>query len=104
MGNETHIQWLLEGREAWNARRESQDFCPDFWSVDIPERFQEAGKLDHNGRVSLARFNLDDAVFRGANLKQVNLGQALLRRAKMTGARLSGTSFNQADLSCANSV
>ena len=101
MGNETHIQWLLEGREAWNARRESQDFCPDFWSVDIPERFQEAGKLDHNGRVSLARFDLDDAVFRGANLKQVNLGKALLRRAKMTGAGLSGTSFNQADLSCA---
>lgn len=101
MGNETHIKWLLEGREAWNARRASQDFCPDFWFTDFHEIFSEAGKHDRNGVVRLNRFNLDDAIFRGANLNRVDFGQSMLRRAKMTGARLSETGFHQADLSCA---
>ena len=60
MGNETHIKWLLEGGEAWNARRASQDFCPDFWFTDFHEVFSEAGKLDRNGIVRLNRFNVID--------------------------------------------
>jgi hypothetical protein len=30
MANQQHIEWLLEGVEAWNARREREDFVPDF--------------------------------------------------------------------------
>ena len=101
MGNETHIKWLLEGKTRWNARRKAQEFCPDFSFADIPERFREAEKLDPNGRVRLSGYNLNDAVFRSANLKEVDLEQACLRRAKMTGARLGDTSFAQADLSYA---
>ena len=29
MANTQHIQWLLEGVEAWNKRREREDFVPD---------------------------------------------------------------------------
>ncbi len=35
MANARHIEWLLEGAEVWNARRERQDFTPDFEGADI---------------------------------------------------------------------
>ena len=35
MGNPQHLEWLLEGRKAWNARREREDFGPDFEGVDF---------------------------------------------------------------------
>ena len=102
MPNEKHIEWLLEGKGAWNKRRESHDFCPHFSFADIFEIFRSAGKLDHNGRVRLNRFNLGDAIFRGANLSQVDVFEANLRGAKMAGARLYKTSFSQADLTNAD--
>lgn len=74
MGNETHIKWLLEGQDAWNARRASQDFYPDFWFTDLYERFRRAGKLDRNGIARLNRFDLDDAIFMGGNLTRVDFG------------------------------
>ena len=98
MTNEKHIGWLLEGERAWNKRRESHDFCPYFSFADIFEIFRSAGKLDRNGRVPLNRFNLGDAIFRGANLSQVDFFEANLQRAKMGGARFCKTSFFQADL------
>ncbi len=30
MANQQHIEWLLEGVEAWNARREREESVPDF--------------------------------------------------------------------------
>ena len=98
MPNEKHIEWLLEGEGPWNKRRESHDFCPYFSFADIFKIFQSAGELDHNGRVRLNRFNLSKAIFRGANLSQVDFLEANLRGAKMAGARLYKTSFFQADL------
>ena len=29
MANQNHVDWLREGVEAWNSRRESNDFDPD---------------------------------------------------------------------------
>ncbi len=98
MANEKHIKWLLEGVEKWNKRRESQDFHPYFASVDITEIFRQAGKLDHNGRVSLSGANLDDAVFYSANLSRVDFYQAKLRGAKFADTILADTDFNGADL------
>ena len=98
MPDEKHIEWLLEGKCPWNKRRESHDFCPYFSFEDIFEFFRSAGKLDHNGRVRLNQFNLGDAIFRGANLSQVDFFEANLRGANMVGARLHKTDFFQADL------
>ena len=98
MANETHIEWLLEGVDAWNNRHQSQNFQPDFAFDDIYRRFQESGKLNCNGEVPLCGISLDDAIFRGANLNNVNFTEAKLRRAKFTGARLSNTNFWGADL------
>ena len=35
MANHEHIKWLLEGVDKWNARREQQDFEPDFVGANI---------------------------------------------------------------------
>lgn len=39
-----HIEWLLEGVESWNERRERDDFCPDLAGADIREDLHE-GRL-----------------------------------------------------------
>ena len=93
-----HVEWLLEGEDAWNNRRKSHDFCPYFSSVDIADVFRDAGRLDHNGRVPLNRFNLSDAVFRRVNLSRVDFIETNLTGARFTGAILRDTSFFQANL------
>lgn len=45
MANEQHIAWLLEGAEAWNARREKEDFVPDFEGADLREADLRGAKL-----------------------------------------------------------
>ena len=58
MANEQHIEWLLEGVEAWNARREREDFVPNLAGVNLYKKFQEAEKLDSNGQIPLSGINL----------------------------------------------
>ena len=98
MVDETHIAWLLEGVDAWNARRDSLDFRPNFWFADIYKAFQESGKLNNNGKVPLYRYNLEDAIFNVAILSNVDFMDAKLRGAKFSDARFSKTNFFQADL------
>ena len=45
MANPQHLEWLREGIEAWNKRREREDFQPDFAGADIASEkaFSEAG-------------------------------------------------------------
>ena len=54
MANPQHIEWLLEGVEAWNARVLEGDFTPDLKGANIYWKFREVGKLDHDGMVPLA--------------------------------------------------
>ena len=69
MANETHIQWLLDGREAWNAKRAESDFTPDFSGVDLYQIFRDADKLNGDGDIPLAGFELRDAKFANTRLK-----------------------------------
>ena len=98
MADEEHIKWLLEGVDAWNDRRNSQNFQPNFWSAHIYRAFQESGKLNRNGKAPLYSYNLDDAIFVGADLRNVDFSQAKLRRVKFQGAYFFKTNFLQADL------
>ena len=98
MAYEAHIQWLLDGELAWNKKRETHDFRPHFSFANFADIFRKAGMLDHNGRVPLHRYNLGDAILRGANLSQVDFIETNLRGAEMHGARFSETDFSQADL------
>ena len=98
MPDKEHLEWLLEGKESWNARRTASNFCPNFSFEDIFEAFGQSNKLDLNGRVRLSGFNLCEANLNGANLSNVDFIQANLSGAKIIGARLADTSFFQADL------
>ena len=98
MADETHIEWLLEGVDAWNARREAHEFQPELAFADFPEIFCEAENRDQRGTILLGRINLSYTNLRGANLSHVSLSQANLRGAKLNGAILSNTDFHGADL------
>ena len=90
---ETHTHLLLEGKDVWNKGRESQNFQPYFSFEDFYEKFREAGRLDHNGRVRLSSYNLADSIFHGTNLSQVDFLHADLRRSQFNGVSLAGTNF-----------
>lgn len=92
MSNEQHIGWLMEGVKAWNARREREDFVPDFEGADFPRIFYSAGKLSPKGTFNLL----------GANLSDANLFGANLTRAILRGAYLNRAHFGKADLTEAN--
>lgn len=88
MANPQHIKWLLEGVEAWNARRERDDFEPKFEGKNIQEAFREAGLMPSDGRINL----------QGINLRQANLSRANLLGANLRGADLQGTDLKGAEL------
>ena len=90
MANPQHIEWLLEGVEAWNERREEDDFVPDFENANIYEAFNAADKLDDLGRFDLIQANLTEADLTRANLFLADLTDSRVRSIvlKMT----SGTS------------
>ena len=97
MANQKHIEWLLEGVDAWNARREREDFQPDFAGVDISGEFGKRGKLGDDGLVCLRGINLS-----GADLRKADLRKADLRKADLSFANLTETMLFDADLAWAN--
>ena len=114
MANTEHIKWLLEGVEAWNARRERQPFKPDLKDKDLYEVFNQAGKLSDSGRINLAGINLRRADlkesrlscrfngigpdFTGANLSWADFEDAQLFNSKLDRTNLFRTSFRRANL------
>ena len=107
MGNPQHLEWLLEGVEAWNARRKRDDFVPNFEGVDISTAFVVAGKLDEFGRAPLEGANLKASILSKAILDEADLEWADFEGATLIGAKLEGTNlqgagFRLADLEAAN--
>ena len=120
MANPQHIAWLQEGVEAWNARRQREDFTPDF-SADfsgekLGEAFIRVGKIEMVEGVPiipLAGADLSNANFKGADLTglvHVPVAPVVLTqplgigslKADFSGARLTRADFTSADLSDAN--
>ena len=98
MADKKYIAWLLEGKTAWNKRRELDDFRPRFSFVDFVDIFQQAGQLDHNGRVPLNGFDLSNTNFHGTNLSQVDFQGTNLQGSRLMGTHHHKTNFSQADL------
>ena len=98
MADKKYIEWLLEGKTAWNKRRELHDFRPHFSSVDFVDIFRQAGQLDHNGRVPLNEYDLSYTAFYGTNLSRVDFQGTNLRESRLLGTRHHKTNFSQADL------
>ena len=98
MADKKYIAWLLEGKTAWNKRRELDDFRPRFSFVDFVDIFRQAGQLDHNGRVPLNGFDLSYTNFHGTNLSQVDFQGTNLQGSRLMGTHHHKTNFSQADL------
>ena len=112
MANGEHVEWLFEGSESWNARRERMEFIPDFEGEDLHAAFQGANRLDGEGRVPLSGMNLKRAKFRrsrlsdsfrdigpdlrSANLRGADLEEAEMANSHLEGACLAGASFRRA--------
>ena len=99
MPNPDHIEWLLEGVDNWNRRRNENKFKPDFSGANIYREFEERGMLDGEGFIPLSNINLSEANMReaifyssfttgGADLSHADLWGANLENAKLPNARL----------------
>ena len=104
MANQEHIDWILEGTESWNARREQNEFWPDFDGANLPAIFQGSSHSPSSNQLgtSLEGINLRKASFRNANLSGLNLANADLIDAKLQGANLLSTDLSRAQLQIAN--
>ncbi len=114
MADQNHLDWLREGIEAWNSRRTSNDFAPDFSGSDLTGTDLRSFNL---ANANLEKANLRNANLFGAVLKESNLAQADLRKvmapmarfddahlfgAKLQEAQLPGADFTNANLQRAN--
>ena len=102
MANDEHVNWLLEGSDAWNRRRIEQPFIPDLSNLCLRDRFREDGKLDDDGHVRLQGIRLEGANLWGADLSYARLYGAKLNGADLTIADLTGAQLENADLNNAN--
>lgn len=118
MANTTHIEWLFDGHEAWNAKRAESDFTPDFSGADLYQIFRDADNLNGDGDIPLAGYDLRRANFadsrlntplstasadlRGADLRSADFRAANLPNAKLDDADLRNAGFGDADLASAS--
>ena len=121
MANQQHIEWLQEGVEEWNKRRERCMFTPDlsraFLGAADPLSIIRGRKKEEWVRKPLQGINLSGANLSYANLiladltnadlsnatlNQANLSQSVFNGACMRLARLRGAIIKQADLTGAD--
>ena len=103
MANSEHIEWLLEGVEAWNRRREQEDFRPDFEGADIPSKFREKKHSSENEKDSPWSWD-KDAILTDVNLRNAILKDAILKDAILLNADLTNADLTNADLTDAKLI
>ncbi|WP_320197431.1 alpha/beta hydrolase [Agrobacterium sp. rho-13.3] len=100
MADSDHIEWLKQGRAAWNGRRKLIKFSPDLSGFDFQQVFDEIPL--HLGNDDFSRFNFADANLRGAKLKGLDFSKARFERADLFEADLSSSRFTHAKFNKAN--
>lgn len=98
MANEQHIEWLREGGVSWNARRQSDDFKPDFENADFRGTFRRSSQLSLKGGLDLAGANFRATKLEGAYLKDAILNDAQFGPASLLGANLENAQMRRANL------
>ncbi|TCQ28490.1 toll/interleukin-1 receptor domain-containing protein [Rhizobium sp. PP-CC-3G-465] len=88
MANATHMRWVKQGSEAWNARREERYFVPSLKNADLRG-------------LDLAYMNLRGALLTGANLEGADLTHSILMGAQMVGTKLTDADMSFAKASTA---
>ena len=104
MANQQHIEWLLEGVEAWNARRETDYLVPDFSRADVSDLIKNSENFSSRRRlIPLVGYDFERAIFTEASLRGADLTRtrffADLRRADFSDSRLTRADFAHSDLS-----
>ena len=103
MANDQHIQWLLEGADIWNQRRENGDFEPNLSAANIRNAFLEAeGSRQQPQVVRLVGINLKQADLSNAVLGDAVLVNADLQESKCAGTYLYGANLSGSCLDCAD--
>ena len=128
--NREHVDWLCEGLDSWNRRREGRFFLPHFdgvylekelrgasyprqeaidWDLGRPSFIPRGPSLegiDLNWasfhQASLSRLGLKKAKLANARLQKAWLIEADLRDANLSGADLSGADLSSTYLTGAN--
>ncbi|NIZ13706.1 pentapeptide repeat-containing protein [Phaeobacter sp. HF9A] len=101
MANKQHIEWLKEGREAWNARRERDDFVPNFSKVSTAAfvRSDEDREIVLWPNIDCYGYNLRGANFAHSRLYHRVFSYCDLRQADLRYAHCDYSHFEGADLS-----
>ena len=115
MGDPAHLDWLLEGVQAWNARRVRGDFRPNLEGLDIRAAFRAEGAdtdllplagIDLSAAnikdANLCRADLSGAKFVCADLRNADLSWSVLKDSNLICAKLEGTKIYFSDLRNAN--
>ena len=104
MANPEHIEWLLEGVDSWNRRRNEKYFEPDLSGANIYWKFKTAGMLDNDEFVPLSNINLGWANLRETIFSRrrtnagADLSHAILKSADLKNAYLANSKLDEADL------
>jgi len=105
MADQSHLDVLKEGVEAWNAwRRRNPSMHPDLSGANLRGAslfMAYLSETDLSG-ADLSKANLERANLRGANLRGARLNGASLIEANLRGANLRGAKLNGANLERAN--
>ena len=99
MANPEHVQWLGEGVESWNGRRQLDTFRPDLVAAQLEATDLDSANLRY---AELARATLRNINLKGANLQHANLQGADLSNANLEGANLESANLEGANLWKAN--
>ena len=90
MANKEHLEWLREGVEAWNKRRELTPFFPDL--SDMVTTQNELISVNFSGA------DLRHAKLNGIDLTNANLSGSELNVAEFKLAILCGANFRNSDV------
>src|SRR5215208_527462 len=123
MADQSHLEFLTRGAEAWNSwRAENRSIRPDLSEADLPEADLSGADLSeadftyailNEANLSRANLyetelplllswaNLSGVVLRGKDLSFVNLSGANLSRVDLSGANLGSAMLSEANLSSA---
>lgn len=104
MANPDHIEWLLEGVAAWNARRNEGYVSADFLDADLSGLIEGRGEPLSLAEADLRRTRFERANISGADLTRANLWDSNLRSATLDGATLDKADLREADFRSASLV
>ena len=103
MPNQEDVRWLLEGKDAWNSRREENPvWRPDLSEALIQDLLEQHQRITESGKPDLRSYNLSDTVFSNAWLRGVDMTDADVSSADFSNAFLYGVDMTDANVSHAN--